>query len=215
MVLAGERLITRISLCRGSEPSRPSGRSSSTDTPCTIWRKTPSLARSALAGRRDDCCAATPRGCLRSTGVSPSRPAIDYNRPDARSDGSFAPATYDLTGTCRRSSDPLDFKRFLASLSRRVRGRGLIRRRHNGLGNRGRHFACARRVAQPFLAAAERSALGRSADAAPPFRPPLCEAGWPVVLPRPEPDFLPPPLSLLTVAHARRSASLSDTPRFS
>ena len=29
------------------------------------------------------------------------------------------------------------------------------------------------------------------------------------------PDFLPPPVSLLTVAQARRSASLSETPRSS
>src|SRR5580704_10151482 len=33
--------------------------------------------------------------------------------------------------------------------------------------------------------------------------------GWP----RPEPLFLPPPVSLLTVAQARRSASFSETPR--
>jgi hypothetical protein len=31
----------------------------------------------------------------------------------------------------------------------------------------------------------------------------------------PDPPFFPPPSCLLTVAHARRSASLSDTPRFS
>ena len=30
-----------------------------------------------------------------------------------------------------------------------------------------------------------------------------------------EPDFLPPPSCLLTVAQARRSASLVETPRFS
>jgi len=35
------------------------------------------------------------------------------------------------------------------------------------------------------------------------------------VLPRPDPLFLPPPSSLLTVAQARRAASLLDTPRFS
>jgi hypothetical protein len=34
-------------------------------------------------------------------------------------------------------------------------------------------------------------------------------------VPRPEPDFLPPPSSLLTVAQARRSASSFFTPRFS
>ena len=32
---------------------------------------------------------------------------------------------------------------------------------------------------------------------------------------RPLPDFLPPPDCLFTVAHARRSASLSETPRSS
>jgi hypothetical protein len=55
------------------------------------------------------------------------------------------------------------------------------------------------RVAAPFLAAAERSAWVRE----------LCD------FPRPEPLFLPPPSSALTVAQARRSASLSETPRFS
>lgn len=32
---------------------------------------------------------------------------------------------------------------------------------------------------------------------------------------RPEPLFFPPPVSLFTVAQARRAASLLDTPRFS
>ena len=36
-----------------------------------------------------------------------------------------------------------------------------------------------------------------------------------VFLPRPEPLFLPPPVSLFTVAHARRSASFFEVPRFS
>jgi hypothetical protein len=63
------------------------------------------------------------------------------------------------------------------------------------------------------LAEAERSAAVREAAALPPFSPPLWAAGWPVDLPRPEPPaFLPPPSSLLTVAQARRSASLAETP---
>jgi hypothetical protein len=32
---------------------------------------------------------------------------------------------------------------------------------------------------------------------------------------RPDPDFLPPPEILFSVAHARRLASVVDTPRFS
>ncbi len=46
-------------------------------------------------------------------------------------------------------------------------------------------------------------------------RPPRREADRFSFLPRPEPLCLPPPLSLLTVAHARRAASLRETPRFS
>ena len=60
---------------------------------------------------------------------------------------------------------------------------------------------------------AERSAAEREADAAPPRRPPLWAGAWFSALPRPEPLFLPPPVSAFTVAHARRSASSSDTPR--
>ncbi|HSL72189.1 MAG TPA: hypothetical protein VK864_18215, partial [Longimicrobiales bacterium] len=45
------------------------------------------------------------------------------------------------------------------------------------------------------------------------LRPPLRDALRLGRRPRPLPDFLPPPSSLLTVAHARRSASSSDTPR--
>ena len=60
-----------------------------------------------------------------------------------------------------------------------------------------------------------RAAAGRAAEAAPPFRPPLREDDLFSVLPRPEPLFLPPPLSLFTVAQARRSASSLPTPRFS
>ena len=60
-------------------------------------------------------------------------------------------------------------------------------------------------------------ALGRRpvADAAPPFLPPLRLGSWFSFLPRPDPDFLPPCVSALTVAHARRSASPSLTPRLS
>jgi hypothetical protein len=36
-----------------------------------------------------------------------------------------------------------------------------------------------------------------------------------VFLPLPEPLFLPPPVSLFTVAQARRSASPREVPRFS
>jgi hypothetical protein len=51
-------------------------------------------------------------------------------------------------------------------------------------------------------------------ERAPPFRPPLREAERLVLFPRPEPLFLPPPVSLLTVAQARRAASLLPLPRF-
>jgi hypothetical protein len=50
--------------------------------------------------------------------------------------------------------------------------------------------------------------------ALPPFRPPFFDAERFSFFPRPEPLFFPPPLSLLTVAHARRAASLPDAPRF-
>src|SRR2546421_13106142 len=49
----------------------------------------------------------------------------------------------------------------------------------------------------------------------PPFLPPLRELDLLRFFPRPPPPFLRPPLSdLLTVAHARRAASLLLTPRF-
>src|SRR5271163_326449 len=70
------------------------------------------------------------------------------------------------------------------------------------------------RVTAAFRAEAERAAAGLDAAASPPSLPPLCAAGWPVSLPRPEPPgFLPPASSLLTVAQARRSDSASGTPR--
>jgi chromosome partitioning protein len=48
----------------------------------------------------------------------------------------------------------------------------------------------------------------------PPFLPPLRLDSLLSFFPRPLPDFFPPPDSLFTVAHARLSASFSDTPRF-
>jgi hypothetical protein len=47
------------------------------------------------------------------------------------------------------------------------------------------------------------------------LRPPFADAVRLVALPRPDPLFLPPPVSLLTVAHARRSATFLLVPRFS
>jgi len=72
-----------------------------------------------------------------------------------------------------------------------------------------------RRVAAPFRAAAEREDLDREADALPPFFPPRRDEVLLVFLPRPDPLFFPPPVSLFTVAQARRSASPPETPRFS
>src|SRR5213078_4627077 len=53
------------------------------------------------------------------------------------------------------------------------------------------------------------------ARARPPLRPPLRDAERFSFFPRPDPLFFPPPVSLFTVAQARRSASLLDVPRFS
>src|SRR5262245_36497569 len=75
--------------------------------------------------------------------------------------------------------------------------------------------SCRRRVAAAFRADADRADVGRDADARPPIRPPLRDEERLSGTPRPEPLLLPPPLSLFTVAHARRSASRSGTPRFS
>jgi hypothetical protein len=69
------------------------------------------------------------------------------------------------------------------------------------------------RVLAAFLAEADRAAAERPADAAPPLRPPFVAGAFLVGLPLPDPLFLPPPDILLTVAQARRSASLSPTPR--
>jgi hypothetical protein len=74
---------------------------------------------------------------------------------------------------------------------------------------------CFLRVSAAFLADALLAAAGRAAEAAPPFRPPFLAGALLTGFPRPEPDFFPPPVILLTVAHARFSASGSDTPRAS
>jgi hypothetical protein len=71
------------------------------------------------------------------------------------------------------------------------------------------------RVAAAFLADAERADFGREADARPPSFPPFLDEVFLTALPRPEPLFLPPPVSLFTVAHARRAASPRETPRCS
>ena len=53
------------------------------------------------------------------------------------------------------------------------------------------------------------------AAALPPFRPPFSEGDVFISFPRPEPLFLPPPVSLFTVAQARPSASFFGVPRSS
>src|SRR5262249_54753552 len=73
----------------------------------------------------------------------------------------------------------------------------------------------ARRVAAAFFADLDLSAYGRIAEARPPRRPPLCDEEVSFARPTPDPLFLPPWSCLFTVAQARRSASLSGTPRFS
>src|SRR5262249_40563035 len=69
------------------------------------------------------------------------------------------------------------------------------------------------RVAAAFFAGADRLGAGRAPDAAPPFFSPLPPPACGSSLPRPLPDFLPPPVSLFTVAQARRFASSSLVPR--
>src|SRR5687767_14719281 len=70
------------------------------------------------------------------------------------------------------------------------------------------------RVLAAFFAEADLSAAGRAAEAAPPFFPPFFAGALLTDLPRPEPPgFFPPPVILLTVAHARASASSSGTAR--
>jgi hypothetical protein len=72
-----------------------------------------------------------------------------------------------------------------------------------------------RRVEAALRAEAEREDLEREAEARPPFFPPFREELRLVFFPRPDPLFFPPPVSLFTVAQARRSASFRDAPRFS
>jgi hypothetical protein len=71
------------------------------------------------------------------------------------------------------------------------------------------------RVAAAFLADVDREAAGRAAVVLAPIFPPRLEDTLVSFLVRPEPLLLPPPVSLLTVAHARRSDSFLLTPRFS
>jgi hypothetical protein len=71
------------------------------------------------------------------------------------------------------------------------------------------------RVLAAFFADADLAAADREAEAFPPFFPPFFAGALLVFLPRPDPLFFPPPLILFTVAQARRSASPSETPRFS
>src|SRR5687767_12464227 len=93
----------------------------------------------------------------------------------------------------------------------------------DGTGDAARHAAAAVRYffAPPFLAPLFRALLFLAppfeADFfAPPFLPPFLAGAVLSFLPYPEPPgFLPPPVILLTVAHARFSASSSETPRFS
>jgi hypothetical protein len=72
-----------------------------------------------------------------------------------------------------------------------------------------------RRVEAALRADAERDDLERDAAARPPLLPPFREELRLVFLPRPEPLFFPPPVSLFTVAQARRPASRRETPRSS
>jgi len=72
-----------------------------------------------------------------------------------------------------------------------------------------------RRVEAALRAEEEREDLERAAVARPPFFPPFLDELLLAFFPRPEPLFFPPPVSLFTVAQARRPASLRDTPLFS
>ena len=71
------------------------------------------------------------------------------------------------------------------------------------------------RVAAALRADADRADFERDAEARPPIRPPFRDELLLAFFPRPEPLFFPPPVSLFTVAQARRSASSRPTPRFS
>jgi hypothetical protein len=63
------------------------------------------------------------------------------------------------------------------------------------------------RVRAAFRAEADRAATERDADAWPPMRPPFRAGALFNGLPSPDPPLRPPPVILLTVAQARRSAS--------
>jgi hypothetical protein len=71
------------------------------------------------------------------------------------------------------------------------------------------------RVAAALRADADRADFERDAEARPPARPPFRDELLLVFFPRPAPLFFPPPVSLFTVAQARRSASSRPTPRSS
>jgi hypothetical protein len=68
------------------------------------------------------------------------------------------------------------------------------------------------RVAAAFRADADFAALLLAAEARPPFFPPFRDGPRFSFLPRPDPLFLPPPVSAFTVAQARRAASPRETP---
>ena len=93
------------------------------------------------------------------------------------------------------------------------RGRDLVVPRRLLLERLRAPLAFRRRVAAPFRADAERERLEREAEARPPILPPFREELRLVFFPLPDPLFLPPPVSLFTVAQARRSASPRGTPR--
>jgi hypothetical protein len=64
-------------------------------------------------------------------------------------------------------------------------------------------------VCAAFFSEALRAAAGRDAEVTPPFVPPFLTGALLMALPRPELSVLPPPVILLTVAQARRSALCS------
>ena len=69
------------------------------------------------------------------------------------------------------------------------------------------------RVAAALRADADRADLGLEAAARPPALPPFFAGPLLILRPRPDPDFLPPPVIAFSVAHARRAASSRGTPR--
>jgi hypothetical protein len=66
------------------------------------------------------------------------------------------------------------------------------------------------RVLAAFFAEAERAPFGRAAAAAPPRRPPFRAGSLLTAWPRPEPDFLPPPVTLLTAPRPPLGFALPD-----